>query len=261
MIKSIIQLLRPHQWLKNLFIFLPLFFDRQLTDLDKLLAVVGAFVAYSLAASAIYCFNDIWDVEADRQHPKKCKRPIASGKISKGMGYGISAILVTMSLLLLVTYTGREKWYLFGIICFYLLLNIAYCVKLKQITIIDVFIIAFGFVLRIFVGGVAVGIHLSHWIILMTFLLALFLAFAKRRDDVVIYQETGVSARKNVNRYNLEFMNQTIGIIASITMVCYIMYTVSEEVVERMHTQYLYATSVFVLAGIVSAICKSLLSM
>lgn len=137
MIKSIIQLLRPHQWLKNLFIFLPLFFDRQLTDLDKLLAVVGAFVAYSLAASAIYCFNDIWDVEADRQHPKKCKRPIASGKISKGMGYGISAILVTMSLLLLVTYTGREKWYLFGIICFYLLLNIAYCVKLKQITIID----------------------------------------------------------------------------------------------------------------------------
>ena len=110
MIKSIIQLLRPHQWLKNLFIFLPLFFDRQLTDLDKLLAVVGAFVAYSLAASAIYCFNDIWDVEADRQHPKKCKRPIASGKISKGMGYGISAILVTMSLLLLVTYTGREKW-------------------------------------------------------------------------------------------------------------------------------------------------------
>lgn len=251
MIKSIIQLLRPHQWLKILFIFLPLFFDRQLTDLDKLLAVVGAFVAYSLAASAIYCFNDIWDVEADRQHPKKCKRPIASGKISKGMGYGISAILVTMSLLLLVTYTGREKWYLFGIICFYLLLNIAYCVKLKQITIIDVFIIAFGFVLRIFVGGVAVGIHLSHWIILMTFLLALFLAFAKRRDDVVIYQETGVSARKNVNRYNLEFMNQTIGIIASITMVCYIMYTVSEEVVERMHTQYLYATSVFVLAGIV----------
>lgn len=84
MIKSIIQLLRPHQWLKNLFIFLPLFFDRQLTDLDKLLAVVGAFVAYSLAASAIYCFNDIWDVEADRQHPKKCKRPIASGKYQKG---------------------------------------------------------------------------------------------------------------------------------------------------------------------------------
>lgn len=108
MIKSIIQLLRPHQWLKNLFIFCRSF-RRQLTDLDKLLAVVGAFVAYSLAASAIYCFNDIWDVEADRQHPKKCKRPIASGKISKGMGYGISAILVTMSLLLLVTYTGREN--------------------------------------------------------------------------------------------------------------------------------------------------------
>lgn len=113
MIKSIIQLLRPHQWLKNLFIFLPLFFDRQLTDLDKLLAVVGAFVAYSLAASAIYCFNDIWDVEADRQHPKKCKRPIASGKISKGMGYGISAILVTMSLLLMYLSLHSDLYFAF----------------------------------------------------------------------------------------------------------------------------------------------------
>lgn len=130
-------------------------------------------------------------------------------------------------------------------------MNVAYCVRLKQIAIIDVFIIAVGFVLRILVGGVASGTQLSHWIILITFLLALFLAFAKRRDDVVMYEQTSVVVRRNVNRYNLAFMNQAIGIVASITMVCYIMYTVSDEVVAQMHTPYLYVTSVFVLAGII----------
>jgi 4-hydroxybenzoate polyprenyltransferase len=130
-------------------------------------------------------------------------------------------------------------------------MNIAYCVKLKQKAIVDVFIIAIGFVLRILMGGFATGIYISHWIILMTFLLALFLAFAKRRDDVVMYENTGVKARRNVDRYNLEFMNQTIGIVASVTMVCYIMYTVSEDVIRRLDSQYVYVTSIFVLAGII----------
>ena len=133
----------------------------------------------------------------------------------------------------------------------YILLNIAYCVRLKQIALVDVFVIATGFVLRVFAGGFATGIYLSHWIILMTFLLALFLAFAKRRDDVVIYEDTGVIARKNVNRYNLDFMNQAITIVASITMVCYILYTVSPEVIERFDSPYVYITSIFVLAGII----------
>jgi len=249
--RPVLILLRPYQWLKNLFVFLPLFFSHQILDLDKLLAGIWTFVAYSFAASAIYCFNDIWDVEADKKHPHKCKRPIASGQISQKVGYVIFAILVVSSLVLSFFCIGGGNITLFSIVCSYLLLNIAYCVKLKQIAIIDVFIIATGFVLRILAGGAATDIYLSHWIILMTFLLALFLAFAKRRDDVVIYQQTGVVARKNVNRYNLEFMNQVIGIIAGMTMVCYIMYTVSEEVVERLHTQYLYITSVFVLAGII----------
>lgn len=168
-------------------------------------------MTYSLAASAIYCFNDVWDVEADKQHFKKCKRPIASGQISKGIGYGLSIILVIVSLVFAAAYSVRGDLCLFAIICVYLLLNILYCVKLKRIAIVDVFIIAFGFVFRILAGGVATDIYLSHWIILITFLLALFWAFAKRRDDVVIYQDTGISTRKNVNRYNLDFMNQTIG--------------------------------------------------
>jgi 4-hydroxybenzoate polyprenyltransferase len=114
-----------------------------------------------------------------------------------------------------------------------------------------VFIIALGFVLRILMGGVATGIYISHWIILMTFLLALFLAFAKRRDDVAIYETSGVKARKNIDRYNLDFMNQAITVVASVTMVCYIMYTVSEDVVARMGSHYVYVTAIFVLAGII----------
>lgn len=249
---SIILLLRPYQWLKNLFIFLPLFFDRHLFDWNFLIPSITAFFAYSFAASAIYCFNDICDVEADKLHPKKCKRPIASGKISKLSGYIISIICIALSLVLIITNMDDSvKDRLVSIILLYLILNIAYCVKLKQIVLVDVFIIAFGFVLRVLAGSVATGIEPSQWIILMTFLLALFLAFAKRRDDVVIYEDTGVKARKNVNRYNLQFMNQAISIIASVTMVCYIMYTVSDEVIERMNTSYLYVTSIFVLAGLI----------
>jgi 4-hydroxybenzoate polyprenyltransferase len=130
-------------------------------------------------------------------------------------------------------------------------MNLAYCIVLKHLAIVDVFIIAVGFVLRILMGGCATGIVVSHWIVLMTFLLALFLAFAKRRDDVVMYENTGIKARPNVNRYNLQFMNQSIGIVASITMVCYIMYTVSEEVIARLDSRYVYVTSIFVLAGII----------
>ncbi len=247
--KNIVLLLRPHQWLKNAFIFLPLFFGGYITECGYVLPCIITFIAYCFSASAIYCFNDIWDAEADRKHPKKCKRPIASGAISKGKGYVISFACVAISFFIASLVEHRVE--LMYILTFYLIMNIAYCVKLKQIAVIDVFTIAIGFVLRIVVGGVTTSIELSHWIVLMTFLLALFLAFAKRRDDVVIYENTGALTRKNVNRYNLAFMNQTIGLVACITMVCYIMYTVSEEVIERLGSRYLYVTSIFVLAGII----------
>ncbi len=254
MIKSILQLARPQQWIKNTFIFLPIFFDGKLLHPDLLLATAIVFATYCLAASGVYCFNDIYDAEADKLHPKKCLRPIASGTVSKTAAYSIMGVCFLISILL-VTISFHDEYpkmlRLIGVITFYILMNIAYCVKLKQKAIVDVFIIATGFVLRIVAGGFATGIHLSQWIVLMTFLLALFLAFAKRRDDVVIYEDTGILTRKNVSRYNLAFMNQAIGIVASITMVCYIMYTVSPEVTERFHSHYVYITSVYVLAGII----------
>lgn len=252
MIKNIVLLLRPQQWVKNGFVFLPLFFNGQFFDADALLSTFMAFVAFCFAAAGIYCMNDIVDAEADRRHPKKCSRPIASGAISTALGWALAAICLATSFV--SAFFVGDSWTNVAIVIgIYFVMNIAYCLRLKQIAIVDVFIISIGFVLRIFVGGFATGIFISHWIVLMTFLLALFLALAKRRDDVAIYEQTGVLPRKNVAAYNLDFMNQAIGIVAAITMVCYIMYTVSPDVVARFEGggKYLYLTSIFVLAGII----------
>lgn len=248
--KNLILLLRPQQWAKNAFIFLPLFFHGDLANIDLLIKAVQAFFIFSLAASSIYCFNDIYDLDADRKHPKKSKRPIASGAVTVPQAYGLMAITLLFSLGIACFTLKEAKVPVIGVICFYYIMNILYCVKLKHKAIVDVFIIAIGFVLRVILGGIVNEIELSQWIVLMTFLLALFLAFAKRRDDVVLYQGTGVLPRKNVNRYNLDFMNQTITIVATITLVAYIMYTISDDVTQRMGSRYIYLTTIFVLAGI-----------
>ncbi len=190
------------------------------------------------------------DAEVDRQHPKKRLRPIASGEISEGVAYTIMTILVIISFALCWMLGRNQRLLVACIIGLYFILNLAYCLRLKHYAIIDVFIISLGFVLRLCAGGQACNIWLSPWIVSMTFLIALFLAFAKRRDDVVIRETTGQVTRDNTVRYNLEFMNQTLGLIGAITIVCYIIYTVSPDVVERMGSGYVYITSIFVLAGI-----------
>jgi len=247
----ILKLLRPEQWSKNFFIFLPLFFNGQLLNFNLLLQCVVAFFAFSFSASSIYCFNDIYDVETDRHHPKKCKRPIASGKISVITAYVVMTVCFAVSIIVLFLFGSAEKFSLMGLIAFYYVMNIAYCVKLKRYAIVDVIVISIGFVLRILVGGTATGIWLSEWIIIMTFLLALFLAFAKRRDDVVLYQNTDVSPRKNTNHYNLDFMNQVMTVVSTVTIIAYIMYTLSPDVIERFHSRNIYITAVFVLVGII----------
>ena len=250
---DIIKLLRPQQWLKNLFVFMPLFFDRHIFDAGYLLPCILMFFAFSMAASGIYCFNDIFDAEADRQHHEKCKRPIASGAVSKRTGYIISLLcfIISMAILCLINRTDGRIGLLFLVVGAYVVMNIAYTLLLKHIALVDVFVIAVGFVLRVCAGGVATGIHLTHWIVLITFLLALFLAFAKRRDDVVTFENSGIATRKTANRYNVRFLNEATSIVGSITMVSYIMYTVSPEVVERFGSPYVYLTSIFVLAGII----------
>ena len=248
--QHLIKLTRPHQWLKNGFIFLPMFFSGQLSSLSNWAACIVAFCAFCFASSSIYCFNDIFDAKADREHPKKRLRPVASREIEIKTAYIFMFLLLSLSIATILVFAGEKRFPLLITIGAYYLMNIAYCVKLKQIAIIDVTIIAIGFVLRVLSGGIATGIAISQWIVLMTFLLALFLAFAKRRDDVIIFQNTGVAVRKNTGRYNVNFMNHVLSMVATITIVSYIMYTVSEEVVTRLNSHYVYLTSIFVLTGI-----------
>ena len=247
--KNLIRLIRPHQWVKNLVVLLPVFFGGALLHIESVYAGLVTALCFSFAASSIYCLNDIVDVDDDRRHPVKCHRPMASGAISIAQGYILMFSMFVLSML--STFLLRQSQLeTASVILFYWLLNIAYCLKLKQYAIIDVCVVSFGFVLRILAGGYATSIHLSKWIVLMTFLLMLFLSFAKRRDDVVRMNETGHAPRQNTIRYNLTFINQAITITSSVTLVCYIMYTVSPETIQNFHTDYLYLTSVFVLVGL-----------
>ncbi|OFQ23040.1 prenyltransferase [Prevotella sp. HMSC073D09] len=247
--KKTLLLIRPQQWIKNGFVLIPMFFGGRLLNVDDAIASVVTFFAFSCAASAIYCFNDIVDVDADRRHPVKCHRPIASGAVSVPTAYALMAVLALLSALLLF-FLPQRAGETAGIVAFYFLLNMAYCIWLKRHAIIDVCTVAFGFVLRILAGGMACDVAVSNWLVLMTFLLALFLSFAKRRDDVLRMNETGEPPRRNTIRYNITFVNQAITITGTVTLVCYIMYTVSPEVVSRFHAPYLYLTSIFVLVGL-----------
>lgn len=248
-IRHIIKVARPTHWIKNLFVFLPVFFGGGLLNTTDAIAAALAFMSFSLAASAIYCLNDIIDVEADRAHPVKCHRPIASGAISIPQAYGMMAVSMALSVMLMFL-LPEGQWKTIFVIAAYFILNVAYCLRLKEYAIIDVCVIASGFVLRILAGGYATGVQLSKWIVLMTFLLTLFLAFAKRRDDVLKMNETGRAPRKNTSRYNLTFINQAITITATVMLVCYVMYTVSPEIIAQFGTDKLYLTAILVILAI-----------
>jgi decaprenyl-phosphate phosphoribosyltransferase len=237
---------RPGQWMKNLFIFLPLFFALQIYHPVILIKTGLAFMVFCMLASSIYIFNDYHDIDEDRLHPRKKIRPLAAGRISVRKALYISAALLVFGL------TGA---WLLGLSMFYLTLiyiglNAAYTIKFKHVPIIDIFIIASGFVIRIFVGGTVTGVKIYPWIVIMSFLLALFLALGKRRDDVLIFLNHGEKMRKSVDGYNLTFIDGCLIATASITIVSYIMYTMSHEIITKFKTDHLYLTSVFVILGI-----------
>ena len=245
-IPILIKLMRPHQYIKNIFIFLPLFFALKITNLPLLLNAVIAFVSFSLTASSIYILNDLHDIKEDKRHPKKRFRPLASGEISKKRAIGAMIILLLsgISLMAIISYKSTL------ILGLYITLNIAYSFWLKHIAILDVTIIAIGFVLRLFVGSFVTNITLSAWIVVMTFLLALFMALAKRRDDVLIYENTGKKMRKVIDGYNAQFLDASMIIMASVVIVAYITCTTSSSEIQKFNSEYLYLTALFVVLGI-----------
>jgi 4-hydroxybenzoate polyprenyltransferase len=245
-IKACFQLARPHQHVKNIFILLPLFFAHKMGDVQAWTHTLYAFLAFSLAASGVYGFNDILDIEADRAHPVKKNRPLASGalKVSTAVISSLALLLLAVAISFAVL-SGR--FLMIGAV--YLLLNIGYSFFLKHIAILDVACIALGFVLRVLAGATAADVPVSHWIVIMTFLLAILLALGKRRDDLVL-AASGCSARKSLNGYSLEFVSQGMGIMASVVIVAYILYCVSPEVVERQGSRNLYLTAFWVVIGL-----------
>lgn len=253
----IIVLLRPQQWVKNLFVFLPLFFGGRMLDADAWLASTQAFLSLCFAASGIYCLNDIVDLAEDSKHPHKRLRPIVSGKISRNNAYIIMTICFAISLLIL--FTRGIDWILFATVTSYILLHVLYCIWLKQLPIIDIVCIAVGFVLRVVAGGVSADIWISEWIVMMTFMLTILLAASKRRFDIILSTKDNVTTRSNIEGYTIEFLNIIVGIIASVTIVCYIMYTVSPSVTTRIGSNYLYLTSIFVIISILRYIQQSII--
>ena len=246
MLPPIIKLLRPKQWSKNVFVFLPLFFDKKFTDVHLLALTCLCFIIFSLAASAVYCLNDILDRKADALHPEKCKRPIASGAVSVGAGWAAMAICVALALGLTVWFLPDLTWLLLG----YMALNVAYSLWLKHVSLVDMLLVASFYVMRVLAGAISCSIVPSQWIVVMTFLLALFLVLGKRRDDVMLQAETGVTVRRGIANYNLQFINMTLTLVATVTIVSYMMYTMSKDVAMRFESSYVYCTAVFVLAGI-----------
>jgi 4-hydroxybenzoate polyprenyltransferase len=245
-LKAFFLLARPHQYIKNLFVFAPLFFSGRINDIQLLIKTFIAFSAFSFCASSVYILNDWKDRHEDRLHPKKKHRPIAAGTVSAKSAamLGIALLLLGISLMTAISVQALH------VLLIYLAVNISYSLHLKHVALIDVTLIAVGFVLRLFVGASVSQITLSMWIVIMTFLLALFLALAKRRDDVLIFQETGKKMRPVTEGYNLPLIDGLMMIMASVVIVAYILYTTSDHVPQLLQSRYFYLTALFVVLGI-----------
>lgn len=240
-------MLRLPQYVKNGFVFLPLFFAGELARGDLLLKALVAFAAFCLVASSVYIFNDIRDVREDSNHPTKRHRPIASGQVSLRTAWATLTVLLLVGLAMAGVFLPPKVLLL---LIAYLVLNVLYSVRLKHVPVVDITVIAVGFVIRLFVGSAATNVLLTVWIMTMTFLLALFIGFAKRRDDIIISQSQSQTVRKSIDGYNLEFVNAGMVVMASVVVVSYIMYTITPEIMVKFRSDKLYLTTLFVILGI-----------
>jgi 4-hydroxybenzoate polyprenyltransferase len=239
-----LKLLRPHQWVKNLFIAAPLFFTPDRVSLEAALAVLAGTVAFCAVSSAAYIMNDYLDREADRRHPTKRKRPLAAGTVAPGAALGLMAGLMVGGL------TGAAMLSLdfAAIVLAYLALNIAYSLYLKRLSIIDVMAVALGFVLRVYAGGAIVDVTPTVWIIACAMLLALFLALAKRRDDLIM--GLGDEHRESLKGYSRRFLDTALAIVLGALLVSYLLYTTDPVNMAHLGSEWLFLTTPFVVAGV-----------
>jgi len=254
--KACILALRPHQWVKNVFVFAALLFARGSSGTllaersDDVVRVMWTFAAFCLGASSIYLVNDVLDRESDRAHPEKRHRPIASGRVSLGLAWTMSVGCAIGALAAAFQAHGSpvRVW---PLVLGYMALNLAYSIKLKHVVLVDVFCIATGFLLRVMAGALAVPAPISHWLLLCTLFLALFLGLCKRRAELALLGEGGGAHRAILREYDLGFLDQMTTVLAACTIVTYTMYTVAEETAAKFGAGNLLVCTVpFVVFGL-----------
>lgn len=246
--KAYFKLLRVEQWVKNLFVFIPLFFSGKIFETTQLFETIFSFIIFSFTASSIYIINDYSDIESDRAHPEKCRRPLASGAISVGRAKLVLVGLVISTIGLIISLSdvfGYNVLKFGAVISSYFVMNLAYTFRLKHIAIVDISIIAVGFVLRVLAGGYATGIVVSQWAIILTFVLALVLAVGKRRGELVNTQLSG-NTRKALDGYNIQFADIVLSISITLAIVSYIMFVISPET-QKEFTNKVFYTFIFVI--------------
>lgn len=241
-----LRLFRIDNWVKNVFIFLPLFFSAEILDPVKFLNTLIVFFGFSLVTSCIYIINDIFDLEYDKIHPEKKFRPIAAGKISIRTAIILGVIIAAAGFYLI----NLISFYSLLLTLLYFTLNFFYSLILKHIPIIDFVVISLGFVIRILIGGEINDIALSQWIIVMVLLLSIFIAVSKRRDDVYLYEMNDKINRRVVTKYTTEFMDKILTIVSSVLIVSYLLFITSKEIIDRYESEYLIVSFLFVLIGV-----------
>jgi len=242
-----IRLVRPKHWVKNLFVFAALIFAQQLFHLGPFIEALKAFAAFCLSASAIYIINDVADVEADRAHPEKRRRPIASGEIPVKRALVLATLLLVATAILV---SGMHHLFIIAIVM-YLLMNLAYSFRLKEVVLLDVFIVAAGFMLRVVGGAYAINVTVSSWLVLCSLFISLFLGFAKRRSELQRTVPEGIAEQRRVlTVYSAAVLDQMLTIAAAGAVISYALYTVAPRTVELFHTEKLIYTTVFVLFGV-----------
>ncbi len=242
---GLLRTMRPKQWLKNGFIFVPLVFDGKLTDVPHLLGAVAGFALFCLGSSAVYVINDLADLEADRAHPAKRSRPLPSGELSKGVAIAAAIALPMICLPLALWLSAPFAAILGG----YLALQVAYSYWLKHIVLIDAMTIAAGFLLRVTAGAVLVEAQrFSPWLYVFTAMLALFLGFSKRRQELVLLDKAANNHRAILDHYSLKLLDEIILIVTATSVLTYALYTFSAEGLPANHIMML--TTPFVLYGI-----------
>ena len=242
----LLKLMRPHQWTKNLFVFTGLIFGHAWTDAGLVQSVILAAVAFSLLSSGVYIVNDIVDAESDRQHPRKKFRPIAAGNVAVYLAASWALVLIIVAFGLGWLVSGEVMILLLA----YLMLNAGYSAGLKQVAVLDVFLIATGFMLRILVGTVGVGIPPSQWLLLCGLMITLFLGFTKRRAELMVAEESGMTTRKVLRQYDAGLLDTFIAITATGAVLAYSLYTVSPGTIEIHGTADLIYTVPFVAYGV-----------